>query len=57
MCINSLKNCNPNDVDLSLSSKDYIALTPKNGPYFCQDGYNEELTRFLWSDYSHFITC
>jgi hypothetical protein len=50
VCESSLENCIPNDVGLALMSKDYIVLTPKEGPYLYQDGYNEHLTRFLWKN-------
>lgn len=38
------------DVDLSLRSKDILYLTPKDGPYFYQDNYNEGVTKFLWKE-------
>jgi len=38
------------DVDLALKSKERLYLTPKSGPYFYQDNYNEPVTRFLWED-------
>jgi hypothetical protein len=38
------------DVDLALRSKEKLYLTPKDGPYFYQNNYNESVTRFLWED-------
>ncbi len=38
------------DFDLSMKSNDIVYLTPKDGPYFYQDNYNEPVTRFLWED-------
>jgi hypothetical protein len=38
------------DVDLALRSKEKLYLTPKDGPYFYQNNYNEPITRFLWND-------
>jgi hypothetical protein len=38
------------DVSITMESKETVYLTPKNGPYFYQDNYNESVTRFLWED-------
>lgn len=38
------------DMDLALKSKDILYLSPKDGPYFYQNNYNESVTRFLWED-------
>ena len=38
------------DIIITMHSKEYIYLTPKNGPYFYQDNYNEPVTKFLWKD-------
>ena len=46
----SLKNGQFLDVDITMRSKDLIFLTPKDGPYFYQNNYNESVTRFLWKD-------
>lgn len=46
----SLNNHQFLDMDLSLKSKDILYLTPKDGPYFYQNNYNEPVTRFLWED-------
>jgi hypothetical protein len=46
----SLNNHQFLDMDLALKSKDTQYLTPKDGPYFYQNNYNESVTRFLWQD-------
>lgn len=38
------------DMDITIKSKEYTFLTPKDGPYFYQNNYNEPVTRFLWKD-------
>ncbi len=38
------------DIIITMCSKEYIYLTPKNGPYFYQNNYNEPVTKFLWKD-------
>lgn len=38
------------DFDMAMKSNDIIYLTPKDGPYFYQDNYNESVTRFLWKE-------
>jgi hypothetical protein len=38
------------DIVITMKSNDLLFLTPKNGPYFYQDNYNEEVTRFLWKE-------
>lgn len=38
------------DIIITMHSKEYIYLTPKNGPYFYQNNYNEPVTKFLWKD-------
>ena len=38
------------DITITLASKELIYLTPKDGPYFFQDNYNEPVTKFLWND-------
>jgi hypothetical protein len=38
------------DIIITMHSKEYIYLTPKNGPYFYQNNYNESVTKFLWKD-------
>lgn len=38
------------DVTITMQSKELIYLTPKDGPYFYQDNYNEHVTKFLWRD-------
>lgn len=38
------------DIIIAMHSKEYIYLTPKNGPYFYQNNYNESVTKFLWKD-------
>jgi hypothetical protein len=38
------------DIVITMHSKEYIYLTPKNGPYFYQNNYNEPVTKFLWKD-------
>jgi len=50
VCEEGLKDCTPNDVGLALMSKDFIALTPKDGLYLYQDGYNQKVTQFEWKD-------
>jgi hypothetical protein len=52
----SLTNNQFLDVDLALKSKNKLYLTPKNGPFFYQQNYNEPVTRFLWSDVKNKIT-
>lgn len=47
---NSLLNSQFCDVSITMKSKDLIYLTPKNGPYFYQDNYNEQVTKFLWEE-------
>jgi hypothetical protein len=51
VCEQGLKDCKPNDVDLSLMSKDFIALTPKDGLYLYQYGENQDITKFQWKQY------
>jgi hypothetical protein len=48
VCEEGLKDCTPNDVGLALMSKDFIALTPKDGLYLYQHGYNQDMTKFQW---------
>lgn len=36
------------DIQLASYSKDFLYLSPKDGPYFYQYGYNENVTKFLW---------
>jgi len=38
------------DIIVTMYSKEYVFLTPKDGPYFYQDNYNESVTKFLWQD-------
>ena len=38
------------DITITMTSKELIYLTPKDGPYFFQDNYNESVTKFLWND-------
>jgi hypothetical protein len=38
------------DIIITMHSKEYIYITPKNGPYFYQNNYNELVTKFLWKD-------
>jgi len=46
----SLKENKFLDKDLSLKSEEKVFVTPKDGPYFYQDNYNEKSTRFLWEN-------
>ena len=46
----SLENNQFLDIDLSMRCNDIVYLTPKDGPYFYQNNYNESVTRFLWED-------
>jgi hypothetical protein len=39
------------DITIAMHSKEYIYLTPKDGPYFYQDNYNEPITKFLWGNH------
>ena len=43
------KNCALDRVFAHESDK-FVFLTPKDGPYFYQDNYNEHVTRFLWKN-------
>jgi hypothetical protein len=38
------------DIVITMQSKTLLFLTPKDGPYFYQNNYNEPFTRFLWKD-------
>lgn len=38
------------DITVTMDSKNLLYLTPKDGPYFYQDNYNESVTKFLWKD-------
>jgi len=38
------------DIAITMESKERVYLTPKNGPYFYQDNYNKEVTKFLWEE-------
>ena len=46
----SLENSQFFDITVTMQSKELIYLTPKDGPYFYQDNYNEHVTKFLWED-------
>lgn len=39
------------DLELGKKSKELIYLTPKEGMYFYQDGYNEGVTKFEWKNH------
>jgi hypothetical protein len=39
------------DLELGKKSTELIYLTPKEGMYFYQDGYNEGVTKFEWRNY------
>jgi hypothetical protein len=39
------------DIIITMHSKEYIYLTPKDGLYFYQDNYNTPVTKFLWKDH------
>jgi hypothetical protein len=39
------------DLIMAIESSNHIFLTPKDGPYFYQNNYNESVTRFFWKDY------
>jgi len=39
------------DVTMAIESSNYVFLTPKDGPYFYQNNYNESVTKFLWKDH------
>jgi hypothetical protein len=47
----SLQNSDFCDIIITIHSKEYTYLTPKDGPYFYQDNYNEPITKFLWKDH------
>ena len=47
---NSLQTSEFFDIIITMYSKEHIYLTPKNGPYFYQNNYNEPVTKFLWKD-------
>jgi hypothetical protein len=49
----SLKTSEFHDVNLAMKSSEMLYLTPKNGPYFYQDNYNDQVTKFLWKDNLH----
>lgn len=55
ICEDVIKNCTPHDIPLALISKDFIALTPKDGLYLYQDGYNQDITRFQWKNYENVL--
>jgi hypothetical protein len=55
ICENVIKSCTPHDIPLALISKDFILLTPKDGLYLYQDGYNQDITRFQWKDYENIL--
>jgi len=38
------------DIIITMHSKEFTYITPKEGPYFYQNNYNEPVTRFLWKD-------
>jgi len=39
-----------NDIMIAMHSKQLLYLTPKEGNYFFQDDYTENVTKFLWKD-------
>jgi hypothetical protein len=39
------------DIIITMHSKEYIYLTPKDGLYFYQDNYNTPVTKFLWKNH------
>ena len=41
------------DLNLTMKSKELVFLTPKDGPYFYQDNYNDQVTKFKWQDNLH----
>lgn len=45
----SIKAYDFNDVYLSLKSKNHVFVTPKDGPYFYQDDYTSDVTKYSWS--------
>jgi hypothetical protein len=55
ICEEVIKNCIPHDIPLALASKDFVVLSPKDGVYLYQDGYNQDITRFQWRDYENVL--
>ena len=45
------------DLTMAIESSNYIFLTPKDGPYFYQNNYNESVTRFFWKDHLNKYLC
>ena len=41
------------DLKLTTQSKELVFLTPKDGPYFYQDNYNDQVTKFKWQNNLH----
>lgn len=39
------------DLFMAMESSQHIFLTPKEGPFFYQNNYNEHVTKFLWKDH------
>jgi len=46
----SIEKSEFSDIYLALSSNENIFLTPKDGPYFFQNDYTSDVTKFLWID-------
>lgn len=47
----AIKTTKFNDITIANLSNHYKYLVPKEGNYFYQDDYTENVTKFLWKDY------
>lgn len=48
---NAILNDQFSDIEITMHSENKIFLSPKNGPYFYQNNYNEPVTNFLWKNF------